>query len=238
MFYRKVTLLWNGVHHAWLLYASVLVWEYLPTYFRSEASSAVTMGDCVHCGFRCLVWLATGPDVLTLPHAPTATERASSCAFLADLCKAQVRVDVAVVGMTYGAAWAAQQLVDLGIARVALHVQADATLVGQHVLFNACVGITQQLFRMAIFQTVPQDVEKSLTAIWDTEYRRILSESECKFGVVDSRNDASPLLGGLHPGEHQAFTPQVPVACIVVCRGARANAVMYHMGEGPCVRCT
>eukprot|EP00041_Stephanoeca_diplocostata_P031082 m.959446 g.959446 ORF g.959446 m.959446 type:complete len:1169 (-) comp23882_c0_seq47:1609-5115(-) len=159
----------------------------------------------------CLVWLATGPDVLTSPHPPPTKDHASPCAFISDLCDANARVDVAVVGMTYGAAWAAQQLVDLGIARVAVYVQADTVLVGQHLLYKACVGVVQGLLRQAIFQSVPANVAKSLTTIWDTDHRRFLSDTECAFGVIEAPHEAPALLQGLAHGTHQAFTPQVPV---------------------------
>lgn len=97
----------------------------------------------------CLVWVATGAAAATLSPDGELAEGTllPTCSLAHDLQCARVRIDLAIVCTKYGAEWAAQQLCDLGVARVAIWISADPCQTGSAPLLLALAALTRGTLR-------------------------------------------------------------------------------------------
>eukprot|EP00041_Stephanoeca_diplocostata_P036501 m.1336101 g.1336101 ORF g.1336101 m.1336101 type:complete len:666 (-) comp24879_c1_seq57:6148-8145(-) len=157
----------------------------------------------------CLLWLAVGPNVLT--QSQTSHGSQMTCEFIASLKDSETKIDVAIVCMTYGGEWAAQQLIDASIAQTVVYISADAAIIGHQTLHTACVGSVQDLFRMAIFHQLHSDtLADTLQRIWEQRMGGVNMRS-CARGVLHAATPTSvlPMLKGVDKGT-LAFVPEVP----------------------------
>jgi hypothetical protein len=143
----------------------------------------------------CLLWWASGPDVMSGSEVVAAVADGSGgggdvhsdtarCTFLSELRASGVTVDLAVVCMKYGAEWAAEQLCSSKVARCAVWIAVDPVDVGHGAVLRSAAALVRDMLRRPLSlreDTQMAKVGPYIDASWQANFATL---TDARHGVV------------------------------------------------------